>query len=217
MSLPPRFPKGLYGITPEWPDTERLILAVAEAARGGMTALQWRRKSGSHQEHLAQALALAECCRQHGILFIVNDNLQLALAAEADGVHLGRGDGSLSEARQALGPGKIVGCSCYNEPDLARKALELDVDYIAFGAIYPSTVKPDTVRASLDDVREGLRLALAQEKTPRAAVVAIGGITPENAAPVIQAGADSIALISGLFETPDIQATAARCSALFKG
>jgi len=209
-----RFPRGLYGITPEWDNTEQLVIAVSEAAQGGMTALQWRRKTGSRGERLAQALALAECCRQHGVLFIVNDDLQLALATEADGVHLGRDDGSLEAARQAMGAGKIVGCSCYNEPERARRALELGVDYIAFGAMYPSTVKPDTDRASLDDLREGRRLVEAYGTT-RAAVVAIGGITPENAAPLIAAGADSVSVISGLFGAPNIQATAARFRALF--
>lgn len=216
MSTPLRFPRGLYGITPEWTNTEQLIIAVAEAAQGGMVALQWRRKTGLRSELMAQALALAECCKQHGILFIINDNLQLALAIDADGVHLGRGDGSLAEARRALGPSKIVGCSCYNEPELARQALSQDVDYIAFGAMYPSRVKPDTTMATLHNLREGRKLTESQGHTPRAAVVAIGGITADNAAPLIQAGADSIALISGLFEAPDIQASAARCRDLFR-
>lgn len=215
MNTQLRFPRGLYGITPEWLNTDQLVTAITQAAQGGMVALQWRRKSGTYSEHLQEALTLAKCCSQHGVLFIINDSLPLALASHADGVHLGRGDGSLAEARKALGPSRIVGCSCYNEPELARKALGQDVDYIAFGAMYPSSVKPDAVVATLDTLREGRRLVQDQGKTPRAAVVAIGGITAENAADVIQAGADSIAVISGLFKVPDVLAAASRCQALF--
>lgn len=215
MSSTLRFPCGLYGITPEWDNTGRLIEAIEQAALGGMVVLQWRRKTASPQESLAQATALAKHCKQLGVLFIVNDSLELALATNADGVHLGRGDGVLAEARSALGAGKIVGCSCYNELELARLSLQADVDYIAFGAIYPSSVKPDTTRASLDDIRQGRLLVQEHSPARRAAVVAIGGITPDNAAPVIAAGADSLAVISSLFGAADIRATAARYQGLF--
>lgn len=212
-----RFPRGLYGITPDWPDTDRLLAAVEQAANGGMKALQWRRKSGDQQSLWAQAAALRERCRILGVVFIVNDSIETALRLDADGVHLGRDDGPLHLARQALGAGRILGTSCYNQPELAAQALQHDVDYIAFGAVYPSQVKPDAVRATLDHIRTGRRLAEQHEPNEpnRPAVVVIGGITADNAAPLVQAGADSIALISGLFEAPDIQAEAARCAALF--
>lgn len=213
-----RFPRGLYGITPDWHDTERLITAVEQAANGGMKALQWRRKTGDEKSRWTQAVALREHCRTLGVVFIVNDSVETALRLDADGVHLGRDDGPLQQAREALGAGRILGSSCYNQPELAAEALLHDVDYIAFGAVYPSPVKPGAVRATLDHIREGRRLiALHEPQEPtRAAVVAIGGITAENAGPVINAGADSIALISGLFEAPNIEAEAARLAALFQ-
>jgi len=216
--LPTRFPRGVYGITPDWHDTDLLLEAVQLAAQGGMTALQWRRKSGEHAARMAQARTLRSLCAKLGVIFIVNDSLESALELDADGLHMGREDGSLKQARQALGPEKLLGASCYNQPDLAGHALKCGVDYIAFGALYPSQVKPDAAQATLDHIRAGY--ALTQQPgspaaTTRAAVVAIGGITADNATPVIQAGADSIALISGLFEAPDIRATAAHCTALF--
>ena len=218
MSANPRFPHGLYGITPEWDDTDRLIGAVEAAAAGGMVALQWRRKTAAPASRLSQARALAARCKELGIVFIVNDDWRMAASVNADGVHLGREDGLLSDARHALGPDKIIGRSCYNDLALARQALADGADYIAFGALYPSKIKPDAVHATLEHIRQGHRLA-EQATTPatpsRAAIVAIGGITPQNAAPIIQAGADSIALISALFESPDIQAAAAQCRALF--
>jgi len=208
-----RFPRGLYGVTPDWDDTDRLLSAIAEAHAGGMRVLQWRRKHGPAAARRSQATEVRALCLRLGLPLIVNDDWRLAAELDADGVHLGKDDGSLAQARQALGPGKLIGCSCYNQPELARRHLGDRPDYIAFGALYPSAVKPDAVRASLDDIRAGRRLADAC--APRPAVVAIGGIGPDNAGPVIQAGADSIAVISALFEAPDIRKAARRCSALF--
>lgn len=210
-----RFPKGLYGVTPEWDDTDKLLEAVSAATNGGMVALQWRRKTATPEAGLEQVRRLAAHCRGLGLLFIVNDDWRLAALIDADGVHLGRDDGSVAQVRLALGSEKIIGCSCYNQQQLAIQALKDDVDYIAFGAMYPSSVKPDAVRATLEDVEQGRMLVESSRARPRAAVVAIGGITADNAGPVVHAGADSIALISGLFESDDIRATAARCAALF--
>jgi len=209
-----RFPQGLYGITPQWPDVDRLTEAVTRAAQGGMVALQWRRKMLAPEEHLTQARTMAALCRRLGVVFIVNDDWRLALAVDADGVHLGRDDGSLTEARQALGAEKILGCSCYDQPDLARRAMQAGVDYVAFGAIYPSSTKPDAVRATFAHIAQGRRMADAHAR-PRPAVVAIGGITPENAAAVVQAGADNVALIQGLFEAADVTQAAKRCQVLY--
>ncbi|NYT84101.1 thiamine phosphate synthase [Pollutimonas harenae] len=215
MSLSLRFPQGLYGVTPEWDDTDKLLEAIAAAARGGMAALQWRRKTASPEAGLAQARQVIDACRQLQVVSIVNDDWRLAALINADGVHIGRDDGSLAEARLALGPEKIIGCSCYNQPALAVPALAAGVDYIAFGAMYPSRVKPDAVRATLEHIEQGRMLVESRKEQPRAAVVVIGGITADNAGPLIHAGADSIALISGLFESSNIQATAAQCKILF--
>lgn len=214
-----RFPKGLYGITPEWDDTERLLNAIDQAAAGGMTALQWRRKTAGPQDSMVQARMIRERCRELGVLFIVNDDWRLATIIDADGVHLGRDDGSIAKARTALGADKLIGSSCYADLDLARQAISNDADYIAFGAVYPSAVKPHADRAGLDIIRAGRELADSRVATSadgkRVAVVAIGGITPDNAAPLVEAGADSIALITGLFEAADIHTAASRCQALF--
>ncbi|HLU19621.1 MAG TPA: thiamine phosphate synthase [Pusillimonas sp.] len=214
---PTRFPRGVYGITPEWTDTDRLLHAVEKAAEGGMKVLQWRRKTGDEKQRWAQAAALRELCRKLGVLFIVNDSIEAALRLDADGVHLGRDDGPLDMARQALGPGRILGTSCYNQPELAAQALKHDVDYVAFGAVYPSSVKPHAVRATVEHIQEGRRLIALHEpeQATRVAVVAIGGITADNAAPLVQAGTDSLAMISGLFDVADIQETAQRCTDLF--
>lgn len=214
MNATLRFPRGLYGVSPEWADTEQMLAALQAAAAGGMVAFQWRRKTAEPDAALAQARQVVQRCRELGVLSIINDDWRLAALVDADGVHLGRDDGNLAEARMALGPQRIIGCSCYNEPALAQHALQAGVDYIAFGAMYPSSVKPDAVRALPEHLEQARRLA-ESAGSPRPAVVAIGGITPENAAAVIEAGADSIAVISGLFMAPDIEAAARRCSELF--
>jgi thiamine-phosphate pyrophosphorylase len=208
-----RFPRGLYGVTPDWSDTHRLLEAIRQAHAGGMQVVQWRRKLGDPATQQAQARSVRDLCRELHLPLIINDDWRLALALDADGVHLGKDDGTLTEARREMGPHKLIGCSCYNQPALAHQHLQVPVDYIAFGAMFPSAVKPDAVRASLDDIREGRKISALL--SPRPAVVAIGGIGPDNAAPLIQAGADSIAVISALFNAPDITATAQRCSALF--
>lgn len=209
-----RFPRGLYGVSPEWDDTEQMLAALTAAAAGGMTAFQWRRKSATPDTAVEQARQVVQRCRELGVVSIINDDWRLAALVDADGVHLGRDDGSLADARVALGPDRIVGCSCYNDPALAERALLADVDYIAFGSMYPSSVKPDAVRALPQHLSQARQLVEVSEN-PRPAVVAIGGITPENAAAVIEAGADSIAVISGVFLAADIEAAARRCTALF--
>src|SRR5690625_2650583 len=160
-----RFPKGLYGITPEWDDTERLLAAVEQAAEGGMRALQGRRKTASEHDGMIQARQLRERCRELDVLFIVNDDWRLATIIDADGVHLGRDDSSITKARTALGADKLIGSSCYDDLDRARHALENGVDYIAFGAVYTSSIKPEATRAGLAVVRAGRELVDAQQTT----------------------------------------------------
>src|SRR5690606_35153847 len=118
-----RFPRGLYGISPEWDDTDRLLVAIEAAASGGMTAFQWRRKNATADEGVKQARLVVERCRELGVVSIINDDWRLAALVDADGVHLGRDDGGLTEARVAMGPDRIIGCSCYNEPALAELAM----------------------------------------------------------------------------------------------
>lgn len=210
-----RFPRGLYGVSPEWDDTGRLLAALDAAAAGGMSAFQLRRKTATPEAVLEQARRVVERCRELGVLSIINDDWRLAALVDADGVHLGRDDGSLVQARVALGPDRIIGCSCYNDPAMAERAVQADVDYVAFGAMYASGVKPDAVRALPEHLQAARRIVESVVDAPRPAVVAIGGITPENAAPVVTAGADAIAVISGVFLAPDIEAAARRCAELF--
>lgn len=191
-----------------------MLDAIDAAAAGGMKAFQWRRKTATPEQGVEQARQVVERCRELRVISIINDDWRLAALVNADGVHLGRDDGSLAEARVALGPDRIIGCSCYNEPALAERALLADVDYVAFGAVYPSSVKPEAVRATLDHLRIA-RARVEAIEAPRPAVVAIGGITPDNARPIVEAGADSIAVISGVFLAPDIEAAARRCAELF--
>lgn len=214
MTTSLRFPRGLYGVSPEWDDTGQMLAAITAAAAGGMTAFQWRRKTAAPEAAVEQARQVVQRCRELGVLSIINDDWRLAALVNADGVHLGRDDGSLAAARVALGPDRIIGCSCYNEPSLAERALLADVDYVAFGSMFPSSVKPDAVRALPEHLREARRL-VGGTQSPRPAVVAIGGITPDNASAVVEAGADSIAIISGVFLASDIEAAARRCAALF--
>ncbi|MEN5346984.1 thiamine phosphate synthase [Achromobacter mucicolens] len=207
-----RFPTGLYGVTPEWDDTDRLLQAVRDAAAGGMRSLQLRRKNVPGAVRAAQARALAPLCRELGVVFLINDDWRLALEVGADGAHVGRDDESLAHIRREAGPDLILGGSSYDDLARARELLDAGADYIAFGAMFASTVKPDTVRAPLSVLTEARRLA-DERDAPRAAVVAIGGITPANAPLVAQAGADAIAVITSLFEAPSIRAAAVACSA----
>jgi len=209
-----RFPAGLYGVTPDWDDTGRLLDAVRQAAAGGMRALQLRRKQATAAQRAAQARALAPLCRELGVLFLVNDHWELALEVGADGAHLGRDDGDLAQARAQAGPGLILGASCYDDLARARQLLDSGADYIAFGAVFSSSVKPQAVHAPLALLGQARQLA-AGRAAPRPAVVAIGGITPANAPQVARAGADSIAVITGLFEAPDIRQAALACAAPF--
>ena len=209
-----RFPQGLYGITPEWDDIPRLVEAITTAARHGMRVLQLRRKHSDAAALEQLARALVPVCHGLNVRLIINDDWRLAKAVGADGVHIGKDDGELGEARAALGPDALIGASCYNDPQLGLAALAAGVDYIAFGAVYPSSSKPQATQASLDVIRQ-MRAHVDTLAQPRPAVVAIGGITPDNAAAVAAAGADALALIAGLFEATDIAAAATACSQLY--
>lgn len=186
------------------------LLAQAEAALGGgCRILQYRDKSSDDQRRSEEARALLKLCQAHDAILIINDDLDLCLQSGAQGVHLGRDDPDLQSARRRLDGDRIIGVSCYNDLQLAHTAAAGGADYIAFGAIYPSSTKPAAVNAGL----ELLQQAKSELDTP---MVAIGGITPENAYPVIQAGADMVAMIQGLFGQNDIQLAASNVTRLFQ-
>lgn len=192
---------GLYAITPEESDTAELLRKVQLALLGGARVLQYRNKLGSPAGRLAQAIALRELTREFAAPLIINDDAMLALRVDADGVHLGGEDGSVAAARSLLGGEKIIGVSCYNRLNLAHQAASQGADYIAFGAFFTSTVKPSAPVATLELLRQARR----EINLP---MVAIGGITVENGASVLSAGASALAVISALFSSPDIQLAA---------
>jgi thiamine-phosphate pyrophosphorylase len=202
--------RGLYAIA----DTgvighARVIEAVGEAIVGGAAMIQYRDKTSDHARRSMEAHALSQLCRANEVVFIVNDDVALAVDTHADGVHLGRDDMDIAAARRALGAGRIIGVSCYNELQRALAAQQAGADYVAFGSFYPSPTKPAAVVATPTLLRE----AKAQLSIP---VVAIGGITPENGARLIAAGADALAAITGVFAQPNIRAAAARYADLFE-
>ena len=207
MNMPLRFPAGIYAITPNWPNTNKLLEAIEKASKTHkISALQWRRKSEHNEDLTQQAEQVVKLCKQLGITSIINDNWRLALQLDADGAHLGRDDASASEltlARATLGPDKILGVSCYNELDRACNMLELDADYLAFGTVYSSPTKPDAVRAPLNMLGQARQLCIKaaeiQGHNKRTAVVAIGGVTLDKLTELQEHGADSFAMISGLF------------------
>lgn len=203
------FPGGLYAITPETDDTERLLAQVEAALLGGVAAVQYRDKSGDIARRHEQASELVALCRRFGAPLIVNDDLRLADLCDADGVHLGRDDGSIREARIILGRGRLIGASCYQSLDLALAAQAAGADYVAFGSFFPSPTKPAAPRASVD-------LLHAAAPVIQVPLVAIGGITPANASQLLDAGADSLAVLSALFDAPDIRAAAHALNQLFE-
>jgi thiamine-phosphate pyrophosphorylase len=205
----PEFPGGLYAITPETADTARLLTQVEAALAGGAAAVQYRDKSDDVARRHEQASELAALCRRFGVPLIVNDDLRLADLADADGIHLGRDDSSIREARIILGRGKFIGASCYQSLDLAQTAQAAGADYVAFGSFFPSPTKPAAGRADAELLRAATRII-------RVPIVAIGGITPANAQRVLDAGADSLAVLSALFDAPDIRTAAQALNQLFQ-
>jgi thiamine-phosphate pyrophosphorylase len=185
-----------------------LVPRVAAAISGGARLVQYRDKSTDAAKRRAEAAALLALCQSHGVPLIINDDVELAVAIGADGVHLGRDDPEVEAARRRLGPGPLVGVSCYDRFELALAARAAGADYIAFGSFFPSTTKPGAVRASdalLGRARRELGLP----------VVAIGGITPENGAALIAAGADMLAVIHAVFGAADVRAAASALARLF--
>jgi thiamine-phosphate pyrophosphorylase len=200
---------GLYAVTPDTEDSAGLAAQVQAALEGGARIVQYRNKSTDTALRRYQASALHALCCAHGAALIVNDDVDLALEIDAHGVHLGREDGSLAAARARLGPHKLLGASCYRSLDIAGQAIAEGADHIAFGSFFVSTVKPGAVRSTPDILTEAKR----KFGVP---VVAIGGITHDNAPVVIRAGADSVAVITALFSAPDIADAARKFTALFE-
>jgi thiamine-phosphate pyrophosphorylase len=205
-----RFPRGLYALTPDVADTRELLRLVGAAVRGGAVAVQYRNKPAPDALRREQGKALLGLCRPAQVPLIVNDDLELAIALDADGAHLGREDGDLAEARRRLGPCRILGASCYNRLELARSAAATGADYVAFGSAFASPTKPSAVRAPLELFREARRALPVP-------IVAIGGITVENARELLAAGVDAIAVITALFGADDVERRAREFRNLCEG
>lgn len=201
--------RGLYAITSECADGNRLLADIEAALSGGCRIVQYRDKQSAMPEQVARARALRQITRRFGARLLINDDIALAHLIDADGVHLGKDDGSLVFARAILGPDKILGASCYADFAAAQAAEKAGVDYVAFGAVYPSLTKPDAASATVD-----LFFRAKSELTVPAC--AIGGIKLGNAAPLIAAGADLLAVITDLFSAPDIAVRAANYQRLFE-
>ncbi len=200
--------RGLYAITPEIPETPELAARVREVLAGGACLVQYRSKNPDAALRRRQAAALLQLCREHGVPLIINDDAGLAAELGADGVHVGRDDVDLDAARTRLGSARILGASCYNDLPRADAAVTRGANYVAFGAAFPSATKPGAARAPLS-------LYAAARSRLALPIAAIGGITVDNAPLLIATGVDLLAVISDLFETPDVAARAAAYVRLF--
>lgn len=200
--------EGLYALTPEQPDGAILAAQVEAALGAGLRLLQVRSKLG-RDLRMQQTEQLVSLCRRYGATCIVNDDPALAAEVGADGVHLGRDDGTVAEARRLLGAGAIVGVSCYDDLIRAQRLRAEGADYVAFGSFFPSSVKPNAVRPPLD-------LLTRARTVLDCPIVAIGGITLDTAPLVRDAGADAIAIITDVFSATDVGARVRAYGRLFE-
>jgi len=201
---------GLYAITDASViDPRKIIDDVEQALQGGARLIQYRDKSSSQNQRLEVCLAIRKLTKIFDAVFIVNDDTELALLTQADGVHLGQNDTQLVDARKQLGENSIIGISCYNRFDLAERAKKEGASYIAFGRFFPSRTKPDAEMADIPLITK----AKQELDIP---VVAIGGVTAENGAALIRAGADMLAIVDDIFGQKNIKSAASRCASLFE-
>ncbi len=211
-SMRPKPLTGLYAITDRTlaaSSNSTLLQQVGQALDGGTSIIQYRDKGSDRQQRIAEASSLLKLCRSHAVPLIINDDMYLAAEIGADGVHLGRDDVDIRQARAALGQDAIIGISCYNQLELALEAQDDGADYVAFGRFFSSVTKPQALPADL----ELLRRARPLLQIP---IVAIGGITPENGAPLIDAGADMLAVVHGIFGQQDIPDVCNQFSIMFQ-
>jgi len=196
---------GLYAITHETLMPEAQFLSLAEAAIcGGISILQYRDKSSDKIKKRQQASALKKMCTEHNVTFIINDDIELTMQVDADGIHIGKNDLDLNETRKHLGPNKIIGVSCYNQLSLAKTAAIAGANYIAFGSFFGSTIKPDAPAASIE-------LIQSFKQTHNTPLCCIGGITHKNFQSLTNAGADMVAVISDIFSEPSTVDVARAC------
>jgi thiamine-phosphate pyrophosphorylase len=204
-STPPALRRGgLYAVT-NGPRTD-LIDTCEHVLRGGATLLQYRDDTTDAARRLSEAQALSALCTRYGVPMLVENDVALAAAVNA-GVHISTPDGDIPDARDILGPDALVGVSCHDSVDRARQMAQAGASYLSFGAFYPSSTKPGAGTAHLDTLRQAAAFGLP--------LVAIGGITTDNAKSLIEAGADYLAVVAALFGAPDPEIAAQRFAALF--
>jgi thiamine-phosphate pyrophosphorylase len=199
--------RGLYAVTPDLADTADMVARVEAAVVGGARAIQYRNKVADVALRRRQAEALARVAAKHQVLLVINDDAALCKAVDADGVHVGREDGSVDAARRIVGPERIVGVSCYDDFARSEEAVAAGADYVAFGSFFPSAVKPDARRADASLLRRAAALGVP--------IVAIGGINATNVRELVRAGANAVAVISAVFDAADVTAAARAISAAF--
>jgi thiamine-phosphate pyrophosphorylase len=200
--------RGVYLVTPDWDDTQQLLEITESALRGGAALVQYRHKTADPSLRREQAECLLALCRTYRRPFIINDHVDLCLALDADGIHVGGTDESVAQVRAAVGPEKIVGASCYGSLQLAQDAYRDGASYVAFGGFYPSRVKKYPVSTALDIVAQG-------KKNVPLPLVVIGGMTRDNAAPLVAQGADMVAVISSIYLAGNPETAAREFAALF--
>lgn len=201
--------RGLYAVTdPDLIAPDDLVAWVSAAITGGAVLIQYRDKCAGDLQRMARARALLTVCRERQVPLIINDDVALATTIGADGVHLGRNDAVLGDARRCLGPDAIIGVSCYNDVPRAIAAAEAGADYVAFGRFFPSRTKPQARQADVETLRR------AKQYLP-IPVAAIGGITADNGGELIAAGVDLLAVIHGVFGQTDSTAAARSITELF--
>jgi thiamine-phosphate pyrophosphorylase len=200
--------KGLYLVTPDWDDTQKMLDITEAGLRGGAALVQYRHKTASPELRREQAAQLQALCRRYGRPFIINDFVELCLELDADGIHVGGTDAAVAQVRAAVGPSRIVGSSCYGSMQLARDAYQAGASYVAFGGFYPSRVKKYEVSTPPEIV------AQAKKEIPVPNVV-IGGMTQDNSAPLVKQGADMVAVISSVYMVDDPETAARNFARLF--
>jgi thiamine-phosphate pyrophosphorylase len=200
--------RGLYAIADTGTiDDAELVEKVGQVLEGGCRVLQYRDKSNDKEKRLQQATELRGMCRHSSTVFIINDDAELAMQVNADGVHCGRDDAAISETKSRY-PGLLIGASCYNSLERARQVADEGADYLAFGRFFSSQTKPEAVAADIDILQQ----AKQQFEQP---IVAIGGIMTENAGILISSGASAVAVISGVFCATDPYLSSKEICALF--
>ena len=188
---------GLYAITDPELMGDNLIHKAQRAIEGGINILQYRNKTAPFEQQESEANALSTLCKNNNVLFIINDNVELAIKVNADGVHLGQKDADIKQARQQLGKNKIIGITCHNKIELAQQAQKHGADYVAFGRFFTSFTKPSAPAADISIIKEA-------KKSINIPIVAIGGITQQSAPSILNEGADMLAVIQGVFGQEDI-------------